>query len=127
MKEKFLIDKNYFIDEFDKFYDHFYPELSLRMFFVGKCGKYEIRCNYNKEWFLYDVENKEWIDIEPIMLPDDVYERYKDIYTYSSSLPLNDIEKMLRKEGTTDVFILDLCELTDMFNDHLVKDIKVEY
>lgn len=130
MKEKYLIDKNYFIDEFEKFYDHPWvalKELSMQTFFVGKCGKYEIHCNYNKEWFLYDENNEEWIDIEPVMLPDDVYERYKDMYKYSFSLPLNDVERMLKAEGATDALILDLCELTDMLNNHLEKDIKVEY
>lgn len=130
MKEKYLIDKKHFIYEYDKFYDHPWvtlKEFSKPTFFVGKCGKYEIHCNYNKEWFLYDEDNQNWICIEPIMLPDEIDDTLKDIYHFQHQYTLNDIEIMLKEEGATEELILDLCDLTDMLNNHLVKDIKVKY
>ena len=130
MKEKYLIDKNYFIHEYEKFYDHPWSvlkELSMQTFFVGKCGKYEIHCNFNKEWFLYDTDNKNWIDIAPIMLPLEVYKRDKDIFYSQDIYPLNDIEIMLRGEGVTNEMITDLCELTDMLNNYINKDYKQNY
>jgi len=130
MKEKYLINKNDFIHEYEKFYDHPWSvlkELSMHTFFVGKCGKYEIHCNFNKEWFLYNTDNKKWIDIEPIMLPSEVYKRDKNILHFQNIGTLNDIEILLMDEGATDEMITDLCELTDMLNNYLNKNYKQNY
>lgn len=130
MKEKYLINKNDFIHEYEKFYDHQWSvlkEFSMHTFFVGKCGKYEIHCNFNKEWFLYNTDTKNWIEIEPIMLPSEVYKRDKNIFHFQNMGTLNDIEILLIDEGATDEMITDLCELTDMLNNYINKNYRQNY
>lgn len=61
------------------------------------------------------------------MLPDEIDDTLKDIYHFQHQYTLNDIEIMLKEEGATEELILDLCDLTDILNNHLVKDIKVKY
>ena len=127
-QENYLIRKEYFIREYEKFYDHQWvveKELSKITLKVGQYEKYAFACNYNKEWYMIDTDSDQWVEIEPIMLPYEIYEeKYKMM---DDQLYLNDVEKFLKEHGASDEFILDLCELTDLLREHCNTDIKQIY
>lgn len=123
--DNYLIRKEHFISEFEKYF-HF--ELLMnnldidhnKYLIVGKYDKYEICCNVNKEWTLFDNDNKEWIEFEPIELPTEIYER--DRLILQNQLFLNDIDKIFKDLGASNDFILDLYELTDILNNYVRKE-----
>lgn len=127
--ENCLIRKEYFISEFENYFKH---ELSNnlevdhnRYLIVGKYDKYEICCNVNKEWALFNNDTKKWIEFDPIELPAEIYER--DRLILQNQLFLNDIYKILKNVGASIDFTLDLCELTDILNKYIRNEYKITY
>ena len=127
--ENYLIRKEFFISEFEKYFKR---ELSNnlevdhnRYLIVGKYDKYEICCNVNKEWALFNNDTKRWIEFDPIELPAEIYEM--DRLILQNQLFLNDIDKILKNVGASIDFTLDLCELTDILNKYIRKDYKRTY